>query len=166
MKNPGQAGLTPAVDVHHRTDSSPRSGDTAEQRRYRVADSLPDEFPVGIVAGFGNVVGDDRGEQGVDSSEHGQGQGRSQIGSDRSQTKSFKNSQLQGWKAKRNLSDVTNGPDIELHRESGNTNCEQGDQRTRDFGSNLFKAVNDEDGCQCETQFEPVDVVESTSQIA
>ena len=68
-RNPGQPAC---VDVGHGANCGPGAGQRSEHSRDHVADALTHQFPVRVVLGTGQRVGDQRGQQAVHGSEQGQ----------------------------------------------------------------------------------------------
>ena len=64
------------TDVGGRTGNGARSGNAAEYRGQNVGDSLAEKFRVGAVLGRGHTVSHHRRKQGLDGTQHGDGQGR------------------------------------------------------------------------------------------
>lgn len=64
------------VDVGHGTGNGAGGGNTAEERRTDVGNALADEFLVGVVVVTAHAVCHSGGKQGLDGTEHGDGQRR------------------------------------------------------------------------------------------
>ena len=68
----GYSGFAAGIDIDQRTHRRPGSGQTADNSRSYIADALTDQLPVAIVFGFGDVVGNHGGEQGIDGTQQRQ----------------------------------------------------------------------------------------------
>ena len=66
----------PGTDVDDRTHRGPGTGNAADQSRHHVADALPDQLAVGVVARSRQRVGHQRGKQAVHGAEQRENQGR------------------------------------------------------------------------------------------
>ena len=78
MEYGGQRPSCAGADVGGSASQRPGRGNAAKKWRYRITDTLPDQFGVGIVLGAGHAVGHHRAQQRLDGAQQGNRHGRTQ----------------------------------------------------------------------------------------
>lgn len=74
MHHAGELGASTALDIDDGAHGGTSTGESAEEAGDSVADALPYQFTVAVVLGLSDIVGHNRGEEGVDRAKSGQGQ--------------------------------------------------------------------------------------------
>ena len=80
VDNAGDGRFCAGADVGGGAGDGPGGGESAKERREDIGDTLRDQFHSGIVAVAAHAVGDDGAHQGLDGSEHGDGDGGREQG--------------------------------------------------------------------------------------
>ena len=160
MDDPRKAGLRAGFDVDHGPHRRARSGQSAEKGTDGVPHPLAEELLVGLVAGAGERIGDERGEERVDRPQEGH---RDAQEENLTLIPRNERGHMELRQPLRDRADARN-VEIERHRKHGEHD-KRGERRRNEAGNALWHQEDECERCCRQGKGRPIEPLEQQGQV-